>query len=113
MGNYNSQYESYYNNLINRKKFNLIDSAQKKNKLFSIHWFLKRVTVDLSGVLILTILVLTCREIATPQTKYIYSFCKDTVNTNFDYTNLVNTLTKINVNDWQNKINSFMKITNE
>lgn len=113
MGNYNSQYESYYSNLANKKKFNMIDSSQKTNHLFSVHWFAKKIIIDLSGVLILTVLVLTCRGIASPQTKYIYSFCKDTVSNNFDYTNVVNTITNINVKGWQDKIGSYMKTTNE
>ena len=113
MGNYNSLYENYYNNLASRKKFKVVNQTQKKSKLFSTHWFVKRIIVDLSGVLVLTILVLTSRGIATPQTKYIYSFCKDTVNRNFAYNNLVNTLTNINFKDWQNKISNYMKITNK
>jgi len=88
MGSYNSQYESYYNGMINKRKVN---NPSPKNFDIKIipkldkNFFIKRITVDLIGVLVLILFVSLCKLIATPKTIAVYKFSKTIVTTNYDY----------------------------
>jgi hypothetical protein len=85
MGNYNSLYEDYYNAA---KKKNFIKNRRGVQGTKAGHetsFIVKRITQDLIGVFILFAVVLSCKAIATNQTKAIYTYSKSVVNTFYDY----------------------------
>ena len=88
MGSYNSQYESYYNGMVNKRKVNNPSLKSFDIKIIpklDKNFFIKRITVDLVGVLILILFVSLCKLIATPKTTAVYKFSKTIVTTNYDY----------------------------
>ena len=59
MGSYNSQYESYYNNMNNKRRVNNPSSSSFKVNIiptFDKNFIMRRITVDLMGVLVLIIM---------------------------------------------------------
>lgn len=111
MGNYNSQYESYYSNMINRRRsYNF--GVNKKNK-FKLDWnfIIKRLQRDLIGIFILFISILMCKIISTPQTAYAYNYSKDIVNQNFDYSLALNNLKNFDYKKLESKVSDFIDET--
>ncbi|MBK5241585.1 endopeptidase [Clostridium sp.] len=90
MGNYNTQYQSYYNNLA-RKQWgtNKIYGDSNKNSRMS-NFFIKRITRELIGVLVLIIFVLFCKTVVTPKTQYVYNYSKEAISKHYDYSTLIN-----------------------
>lgn len=100
MGSYNSQYESYYNGMLNKRKVNNPSPRSFDVKIiptFDKNFFVRRVTVDLAGVLFLIIFVSLCKLIVTPQTTAVYTFSKAMVTTNYDYNVLFTKAKSINM----------------
>lgn len=99
MGHYNLQYEEYYNGLSGKAKYSPRYDRNRKhdNKLNKINYITRRVIRDLTGVLVLSIVVLGCRIVSTPQTKAVYNYSKKIVNQTYDYTEFKQNLTKINL----------------
>lgn len=85
MGNYNAQYQSYYNNLVKKQRSmnNFAGENHKRDR--KTNFFVKRLTRELVGVLILFILVLFCKVVVTPKTELIYNYSKEMINKNYDY----------------------------
>jgi murein DD-endopeptidase MepM/ murein hydrolase activator NlpD len=100
MGSYNSQYESYYNGMLNKRRTNNPSSSSFHVKIipdFNKKYFARRIIVDLVGVLFLIILVSLCKLIATPKTTAVYNFSKTMVATNYDYKVLFTKVKSINL----------------
>lgn len=114
MGAYNVQYEGYYKNLGRKikNKFkqkknhnnnfqnetgykSLIDKNRnkyrgKRNSIsilpnFGISNPVKTIIIQLSGTLVLFVLVLICKTVKLPQMTYAYEYGKKIVNENYDY----------------------------
>lgn len=88
MGSYNSQYESYYNGMVNKRRtYNGYSYGQgiKNNDFLSPGYLMRRLVRDLIGVLILFVFVISCKLIVTPKTKQIYNYSKSVINESYDY----------------------------
>lgn len=108
MGNYNSQYESYYSKFTGNKRNNnpysnylYRNNASSSNKV-SGNYFTRRLLRELIGVFCLLFLVLVCKVIVTPQTQAVYNYSKNIVDNNYDYTYLIETVKSINISDMKN-----------
>ncbi len=92
MGSYNSQYEDYYNSL--KKKSRTTYSPYHKNsfsgkeKSKGSYW-VRKITIDLIGVLILFTFVIGCKLIATPKSVAVYNYSKVIINKSYDYKSLL------------------------
>ena len=99
MGNYNTQYQSYYNNLARKQrganKFPNDNNTQSRITNFCI----KRLTRELIGVLALFIFVLFFKVVVTPKTKYVYDYSKQAINQQYDYSLLLGKAKGVNVKD--------------
>jgi hypothetical protein len=90
MGNYNMQYQSYYNNLTRKHKgINKISGESNKNSRMA-NFFIKRITRELIGVLVLFIFVLFCKVVVTPKTQFVYNYSKEVIDKHYDYSTLIN-----------------------
>ncbi|KYH34485.1 hypothetical protein CLTEP_15330 [Clostridium tepidiprofundi DSM 19306] len=81
MGNYNAQYESYYKRLLNnRKSMNKLHKYNRaNNKIANV---LMR---QLTGTLILFLIILFCKSVTTSATYKVYNFSKTLINKDYDY----------------------------
>ncbi|MCY6484292.1 M23 family metallopeptidase [Clostridium aestuarii] len=99
MGNYNSEYESYYNSIVNQKRnynygyYN--NSSEKKHKK---NILIKRLMQDLCGVLVMLTLVIICKMIVTPQTVAVYKYSKKIVHKSYDCGSVVQKIKDIRFN---------------
>lgn len=90
MGNYNTQYESYYSKLNARKAYNNYNrypytNSSKSKSIFSIEFIAKRLMRDLTGVFILLLIILFCKIFINPYTAKVYSYSKQVISTSYDY----------------------------
>jgi hypothetical protein len=93
MGNYNSQYESYYSKLAGKKSYNSYNNNysyrynQGKNNagMFQRGWLAKRFMNELIGVLCLILFAFMCKIVVIPETQMLYEYSKNMVNQDFDY----------------------------
>lgn len=89
MGNYNTQYQSYYNNLTRKHRgANKISGESNKNSGMA-NFFIKRITRELIGVLVLFIFVLFCKVVVTPKTQFVYNYSKEIIDKHYDYSTLI------------------------
>ena len=89
MGNYNTQYQSYYNNLARKQRgTNKFHSEKNKQNTIS-NLYIKRLTRELIGVLILFIIVLFLKVIITPKTQIAYNYSKEAINKQYNYSMLL------------------------
>lgn len=111
MGNYNSQYENYYNTILSKK----IKRSSYKGRNSGVYrgakinreegnLFFRRIIQELCGVLILFMLVLGCRVVVTPKTQAVYNFCEEMLNKEYDYKEVFYSIKRINFNDLQQDI---------
>lgn len=102
MGNYNSQYESYYKSIVNNKANRNANYSERiiKEKT-SGNPVMRRLIQDLSGVLVMLIAVILCKIITIPQTESVYNYSKKVVNTNavIDYSKIITKVKKIKTTD--------------
>lgn len=104
MGNFNSQYQNYYNNLLNgnravtRRNTDFVEKDKPERKRFNIR---KRIVQDLTGVLILIILVVFCKAVVPFNSKAfeIYKYSKVLINEDYDYVSVFSRIKKINLNN--------------
>ncbi|MBP2032999.1 hypothetical protein J2Z42_001678 [Clostridium algifaecis] len=110
MGYYNSQYEDYYNQLKRGVKYSpRYDKISNKNNRFDkINFITKRIIRDLSGVLILSIIIGVCKIIQTPQTKTVYNYSKKVVSETYDYNNLKHNLRNIDLKEMESEAKSMI-----
>lgn len=108
MGSYNSQYESYYNGMVNRRK-NSSYGFNKKNKfVLDGNFLLKRLQRDLIGVFALLLLVLVCKIVHTPQTTYAYSYTKTLLNNSFNYETTLSNIKNLDMKGLETKVSDWM-----
>jgi len=92
MGNYNSQYASYYRGMANKggsshNSRSIRSGSSSQIKIiptFNKKYFIRRITRDLIGTFILFAFVIVCKVVATPNTKIAYNYSKKVVSTDFD-----------------------------
>lgn len=112
MGNYNSQYESYYSSLINKRKkndyYNFSSNVNSPFKFDKEH-ILKRFVRELIGVLLLFLFVLGCKVIVTPQTKAAYEYSKKMLDENYDYGKAVTAIKSVNLKDLEDSTTSWLE----
>jgi hypothetical protein len=89
MGNYNMQYQSYYNSLAKRQRGGKKTTCDNNKQSRTMNFYIKRLTWQLIGVLVLFLFVLTCKVVVTPKTQYIYNYSKEVINKQYDYGALV------------------------
>lgn len=108
MGNYNSEYEDYYNSM--RRKFNRgFSGRQSKGKVkIEGNFLVRRIVRDLTGVFVLSALVLLCKAFVTPNTTAAYSYSKKVVNEYYDYKPLFEKAKDIKINDIQQEITKYL-----
>ncbi|MDP4143870.1 MAG: M23 family metallopeptidase [Bacillota bacterium] len=109
MGSFNSKYENYYNELIN-KRYNGSSNnyyMQNDNKgILNKDKLVKKITLQLTGSLVLFLFAFGCRYVVTPETKQAYNFAKSTVNYNYDYNSVAKYVQNVNSSEIINKFNS-------
>lgn len=103
MGSYEPYYKNYYNKMKTTRWRKM--PALNKNKIF------KKIIFQLTGTLILIVLILICRLGYWGITDKIYGYAKETVNNSFDYKGLYNNIKAVDIKTlpvsiW-NKINLF------
>lgn len=108
MGNYNSQYESYYSNMVNKRKNYNFGNNNKDNFKLDGKYFIRRLQRDLIGIFILLIFVLFCKIISTPQTTYVFNYSKSILNTNFDYLSTVNNIKSLDFKSLESKVSDWI-----
>lgn len=111
MGNYNSQYESYYNSMVNkRKNYGGYGYSLQNNKSFNLDgkFILKRLMRDLIGVFILFLFVIICKLVVTPQTTAAYNYSKEFVNKSYDYKQIINYVKAFNYNETEEKVTEWL-----
>lgn len=101
MGNYNMQYQSYYNNLAKKQRGvnNFTSDSRKRSGI--PNFYVKRLTRELIGVLVLFILVLFCKVVVTPKTQYVYNYSKEVIGKQYDYSALINKAKDVKFKDIQ------------
>ena len=97
MGSYNTQYQSYYNNLAKKQRgINKFSSENNKQSWIS-NFYIKRLIRELVGVLVLFIFVLLLKVVVTPKTQYAYNFSKEVINKQYNYSDLIGKVERIRV----------------
>jgi murein DD-endopeptidase MepM/ murein hydrolase activator NlpD len=108
MGSYNSQYESYYSSMVNKRRnyggYNY--SSKKSNVVFRFdrNFVIRRLTQELIGVFILFTFVITCKLIVTPETKAAYNYSKEVLNTNYEVAKIVTTFKEFDYKNVETKV---------
>lgn len=109
MGNYNTQYQSYYNNLGKKQrgvnKFSSENNSQNRITKF----YIKRVTKELIGVLALLIFVLFFKVVVTPKTQYVYNYSKQVINKQYNYSTLLGKAKNVKFKDIQGRTVNFLE----
>ncbi|ADK13801.1 MULTISPECIES: hypothetical protein [Clostridium] len=111
MGNYDSEYQNYYNSLKGRANYSPYHDRMRNSGSFFFqkdNYLVKRIIRDLIGVLVLFAFVIVCKIVQTPQTKSVYSYSKEVVNENYDYSKIETQLKNININDIKNGAENVM-----
>lgn len=111
LGNYDSEYQNYYNSLKGRANYSPHHDRMRSSggSFFQkSNYLVKRIVRDLIGVLVLFAFVMICKIIQTPQTKSIYSYSKEVVDENYDYSKIEAQLKNININDIKNGTENVM-----
>jgi murein DD-endopeptidase MepM/ murein hydrolase activator NlpD len=104
MGNYNSQYESYYSSMVNRRKNYNYGLNKKNNFKLDGNFFMRRLQRDLIGIFILFAFVLFCKMISTPQTVYAYNYSRSYLSKSFDYESAINNLKNLDIKGLESKV---------
>ena len=100
MGNYNTQYQSYYNNLTKKQRGTnsfVSGGTNKQGKI--MNFYIKRLTRELIGVLALFIILLFFKVVSTPKTQVVYNYSKQVVNTKYDYSIFLDKAKGFKIND--------------
>lgn len=99
MGNYNTQYQSYYNNLTKKSRGvnNFTSGSMGQGRLRE--FYINRLTRELIGVLVLFIFVIICKVVVTPKTQFVYNYSKAAINMKYDYNALIDKAKGISVKD--------------
>lgn len=99
MGNFNSEYENYYNTIVNKRtNYNGYYNRNSEKKI-NKNRIIKKIIQDLCGVLVMLIFVFVCKVVVTPQTTAAYKYCKEVVNTNYEYKEIIQQVKDIEVDN--------------
>ncbi|ERI90277.1 peptidase, M23 family [Clostridiales bacterium oral taxon 876 str. F0540] len=111
MGNYNSQYESYYSNLVNRKNYRGYGYSSPGRGSSNTYgsYFLRRLVRELIGVFILFIFIVACKLVSTPETASVYNYSKAIVNKNYDYNLVINDIKTFDMKKLEDKSTDFLE----
>ncbi|MCY6355758.1 M23 family metallopeptidase [Clostridium sp. ZS2-4] len=102
MGNFNSEYENYYNTIVNKRTNSSGYYNKNLEKKTNKNRIIKKIIQDLCGVLAMIIFVFICKLVVTPQTAAAYKYCKEVVNTNYDYKQVIQQVKYIEVDNSKN-----------
>lgn len=114
MGQYNSEYEDYYNSLKKKSKgrysphYNNGTTFSKLAKTKG-NYLIRRIIRDLIGVLILFIFVIGCKVISTPKTQAVYNYSKDVLEQNYDYQGIKEKSKSFDFTKLQDKITNIIE----
>lgn len=115
VGNYNSEYESYYSKILRKKNDANIYSGYMPNGGYNEkalgtdfklngEYFLKRFIRDLIGVAVLFVLILSFKIIPVPQAALAYNYSKTLVNTSYDYKSMYSKIVSLDVEALKQKV---------
>ena len=99
MGNYNTQYQSYYNSLAKRQRGGNSFAMENNKKGKRMDFFMKILIRQLIGVLVLFLFVLICKVVVTPKTQNIYNYSKEVISKQYDYGLLIDKAKTIKYKD--------------
>ena len=99
MGNYNTQYQSYYNSLAKRQRGGNSFATENNKKSKRMDFFMKILIRQLIGVLVLFLFVLICKVVVTPKTQNIYNYSKEVISKQYDYGLLIDKAKTIKYKD--------------
>jgi hypothetical protein len=90
MSHFNAEYENYYRNLsrsksLDKKSKAVNDNSYLKSGIISSRTIGNRIIQEFAGTLILFLIVISIRFVATPTTISTYSYCKRIVNESYDF----------------------------
>lgn len=138
MSNYRMQYENYYNNISKKRKIKVADKSSNKDKMTSNYrereyshrdkeydYILKRngygnsargnkkswtntIIMQLSGVLIMSVLLLGCKAIDTSTTQKVYSKSCAILSRNYDLTAIANGIKNGGYKEFESKVLSYI-----
>ena len=109
MGNYNTQYQSYYNNLTKKQRGTNNFASESKRQSRILNFYIKRLTRELIGVLVLFILVLLFKVVVTTKTQYVYNYSKEVINKKYDYGTLIDKAKSFKIEDIGNITGNFIE----
>ncbi|WP_291632472.1 endopeptidase [Clostridium sp.] len=109
MGNYNTQYQSYYNNLGKKQRVMNNFGSEKNRQSRISNFYTKRLTRELIGVLALFIFILFCKVVVTTNTQYVYDHSKEIINKQYDYTTLIEKAKNFKLTDIEVITGSFIE----
>lgn len=107
MSNFNSEYEKYYKGSVANYTSIKRDKVEKSGG-----FFVRRLTLDLIGTLILFLLLIICRSYKVPQTTFLYTNAKKYVNYTFDYKTLISKASAISLKDIEGKVTNYIDTIN-
>lgn len=97
MGHYNSQYESYYSSIVNKRNTSGYYGVNREKKPKG-KWIVRRLMQELCGVLAMLVFVIFCKFVVTPETVAAYNYSKNIVNSTYDYENIISKVKNIDTN---------------
>lgn len=109
MGNYNTQYQSYYNNLGKKQRVMNNFGSEKNRQSRISNFYTKRLTRELIGVLALFIFILFCKVVVTTNTQYVYDHSKEIINKQYDYSTLIEKAKNFKLTDIEVITGSFIE----
>lgn len=108
MGSYNSQYESYYRGMVNKRRNDNYGINKKSKFILNGNFLLRRLQRDLIGIFILFLFVLFCKVIQIPQTVYAYNYSKSILNTSFDYKAAIKNIGNLDMKNLEEKVSDWL-----
>lgn len=114
MGQYNSEYEDYYNSLKKKSKGRYSPNYNNGTIFNNFgktkgNYLVRRITRDLIGVLILFIFVIGCKITITPQTQAVYNYSKSILEQDYDYKSIKEKSESVNFTKLQDKITNIIE----
>lgn len=122
MGNYNSEYESYYAKIMGRKRgqdnlrrdystgISGTSPSRGMNPSRSMSDIItKRVIQELAGTFILCILVLMFKVVKTPETTAVYAMAKNIVSEGYDITETIDYAKNVNISSIKYKAEEYVE----
>ena len=109
MGNYNTQYQSYYNNLAKKQRGTVNFASESMGQSRIWNFYIKRLTRELIGVLILFIFVIFCKVVVNTTTQNAYNYTKEAINKKYDYSILIDKAKGFKIKDIEKITGNFIE----